>query len=1118
MKFRLIGMTLVCLMYSLLVDANNVKVTDQVSIEKVENNIATISFSLSWDNSWRDDYNWDAVWLFVKFKKRGNTEPWCHAYLADAGHDAGADYTCVPSKTGANVPGIFVHRNSVGGGKAEMKVRLQWQINGNASKVITADDIAKENVFISVQGIEMVYVPHGAYALGDNHSANSFLPIERSLYGPIPEVADIVDNNSGYVISASHAYFPASYAADHVNNPLYSMLYTWYSNTNVETTWKIDFNVPKTIKFFGVSGSTSYPTYAPNGVWYLEGSNDDVKWQILTAADHRMWRAETISYPVQHSIRVSRPGAYRYYRLRFPANYYTMAQNIAMTEQELYVPYGNTGDLVDGEDKVYLTDGNAVSLPVTYPKGFNGFYCMKYEMSQEQYVAFLNKLTYVQQKARIVNNLDNLAIGGYVFGSPLRPNARNGIALYMRRNTGEPVMFANNLKQDDKYFGVDDGQTIACNYLSIADMLAYCDWSGLRPMSELEYEKACRALYPVQPVAGEYAWGDKTIISHATLAISAGTENELPDQGNVNAGNTFGPLRVGSFGTPTSSRQQAGATPWGVMEMSGNLWEMCYNSRTTGLGFVYNNVSYSHGDGTLNAGGATDIGANVWPQAPQAFCLRGGAFNSGDDLLQSSSRFYADNYFRDINTRDSAVGIRAVRSLPVTSVVQAGNIVCENGGTVDTVCNQTAFRVNGSAVVGDGEVNYVWYISLDNQVTWQVIEGCYGQDLTHPGLYNEKQVYQNFHIRRKAYSLTGESVPSNVVVVCVLCDPFREETQSIDRAVAGGVAPVVNDWITGTPQEWAVQGAPAGVSINSATGVLSGITPDMLCNFRVTLKSKKCGAKIYTQNIYITCDFKYSGQVDTIKLGPGLYTFECWGASGGGGNGGSNPAGLGGFCSGQIQLNQNTEIYACVGEWGRGQVVTQAFNGGGAAFSTVGHNGGRGGGATDIRLVSGKWNDAPGLISRIMVAGGGGGAMPDCGGSNTTPGHGGGLAGQTSINQAGGYIYNRSFGGSQTAGGGFLLGSSPYNNGGYGGRGYGCNAGSCCGGGGSGYYGGGALYTSGGGGGSSFISGHPGCNAVDASGNHTGQPDHYSGWRFINSQMKTGVKSGDGLVRIRKEN
>ncbi|MDE5639725.1 MAG: hypothetical protein K2I47_08095, partial [Odoribacter sp.] len=76
------------------------------------------------------------------------------------------------------------------------------------------------------------------------------------------------------------------------------------------------------------------------------------------------------------------------------------------------------------------------------------------------------------------------------------------------------------------------------------------------------------------------------------------------------------------------------------------------------------------------------------------------------------------------------------------------------------------------------------------------------------------------------------------------------------------------------------------------------------------------------------------------------------------------------------------------------------------------------------------------------------------------------------------------------------------------------------GGGGGGFYGG-EAYTgtevwsdAAGGGGSGFISGMAGCNAVNASGSHTGSPNHYSGYIFTDCTMSNGVRNGAGLVRI----
>ena len=97
---------------------------------------------------------------------------------------------------------------------------------------------------------------------------------------------------------------------------------------------------------------------------------------------------------------------------------------------------------------------------------------MKYEISQAQYAAFLSTLTSTQVSNRYSSSNYN--------------SYRNMI-------TGTTGNYSSSLED------------VACNYLTWMDGCAYADWAGLRPMTELEYEKACRGTS--SPVAGEYAWG-----------------------------------------------------------------------------------------------------------------------------------------------------------------------------------------------------------------------------------------------------------------------------------------------------------------------------------------------------------------------------------------------------------------------------------------------------------------------------------------------------------------------------------------------------------------------------------------------------------------------------------
>lgn len=128
-------------------------------------------------------------------------------------------------------------------------------------------------------------------------------------------------------------------------------------------------------------------------------------------------------------------------------------------------------------------------------------------------------------------------------------------------------------------------------------------------------------------------------------------------------------------------------------------------------------------------------------------------------------------------------------------------------------------------------------------------------------------------------------------------------------------------------------------------------------------------------------DFPYTGDYQVfVAPKTGLYKFEGWGARGGyarinGRLGGT--AGLGGYTSGNIKLQEGDTIYIYVGQQGTDSVVkkdsAQAWNGGGLGTwdKTDDEASGAGGGATDFRLVPGPWNDEESLYSRIMVAGAG---------------------------------------------------------------------------------------------------------------------------------------------------
>ncbi|MFM9020177.1 MAG: SUMF1/EgtB/PvdO family nonheme iron enzyme, partial [Sediminibacterium sp.] len=181
----------------------------------------------------------------------------------------------------------------------------------------------------------------------------------------------------------------------------------------------------------------------------------------------------------------------------------------------------------------------------------------------------------------------------------------------------------------------DDGEWITCNYLSWADLAAYLDWAGLRPITELEFEKIGRG--PNTPVVDEFGWGGTTIVGLTALSNTNQT-NEVSNTTNANAlyGNnlTSGPARVGIFATSISDRNAAGSSYYGVMDLTGNVWEQVIKiENSTGRSFTG-----TRGDGQLTSNGDAD--ASSWPDYTGA-CKRGGGWLTIAQRSQLSSRYGA---------------------------------------------------------------------------------------------------------------------------------------------------------------------------------------------------------------------------------------------------------------------------------------------------------------------------------------------------------------------------------------------------------------------------------------------------------------------------------------------
>jgi formylglycine-generating enzyme required for sulfatase activity len=280
---------------------------------------------------------------------------------------------------------------------------------------------------------------------------------------------------------------------------------------------------------------------------------------------------------------------------------------------------------------------------------------MKYEISQSQYADFLNCLTYQQQKARTA--VSPASASGALAMTQFAPS-RNGIRVQVPGSDNvAPSVYGVDGDNDAVFYEDGDGYNRAANFLAWADVAAYLDWAALRPLTELEFEKACRG--PIASLPLEFAWGTPNIVDANTIEKDGTPEEHTidsvpPGYGLASHGydGPQGPLRCGFAATASSNRLQAGASYYGIMELSGNLWEQTVNLTRKGLQY-----EGAHGDGLLTSEGEADV--PNWPGKDALGAgYRGGGWYSGILAqfrdLAVSDRFYI--YLKPDTRRNTSGG------------------------------------------------------------------------------------------------------------------------------------------------------------------------------------------------------------------------------------------------------------------------------------------------------------------------------------------------------------------------------------------------------------------------------------------------------------------------------
>ena len=298
----------------------------------------------------------------------------------------------------------------------------------------------------------------------------------------------------------------------------------------------------------------------------------------------------------------------------------------------VYIPTGNfiyNAGNVGGSGYNNFGGGTQVTVDATtdvptgastgWPNGYSAFYIAKYEVSQGQYVDFLNMITQAHATIRAYTSAANGNTISYASGS----------AYGSRYATTTPNRGCNFLSWDD-----------VTGYDATNIAPGYAAWCAMRPMTEMEFEKAARG---GGTTAYTYPWGNSTP-STETYTVDSGTHTKY--YANYNNAGGAKPINVGHYlsGDVTRTDEQTGASSYGVTDMGGNLWEHLINCAST--------TTPANGDGT------TAVPAS-WPTASSGKGIRGGSWYNTSGNLRVSDR----NHAGWTNTaRNRNIGFRPART------------------------------------------------------------------------------------------------------------------------------------------------------------------------------------------------------------------------------------------------------------------------------------------------------------------------------------------------------------------------------------------------------------------------------------------------------------------------
>jgi formylglycine-generating enzyme required for sulfatase activity len=660
--------------------ANNIRVSNAgLSGRNLTNGFTLVQFNLSWENSWRYSNrtsinNWDAAWVFAKFRL-GEENP---------------IFSNVTLTNGSAVVNVS--------STANLRVGMP------VIKLAGGSTVPVGVVIASINSLTQITLSANITTTASNNQ----LEFQR-----IWEQAwlDNVGHNPGSGMTAEPGLLTPGAAYDSISNPaLGAFIYRSgpgsgpINLTDARLRWNYRSNGLNDSAIIEIQVFAIEMVFVPQGAFFAGPAENN-------SITYLGSEARTALSFVQAGIPCDKEAPFRVNTVAGPT---FQGVNAASNALNLGAR-GNTD----------LTATATAALAAGFPTGVGSFYAMKYELSQGNYREFLNTLTRTQQNTRTATALavgTTAVTNRYVMTNTTAVTNRNGIRCDATVHTNRPIVFYNDLNANGTGNEAADGEWIACNFLSWMDGAAYLDWAGLRPMTELEFEKASRG--GNNPVAFENAWGDLTLVNAVYTLTNAGTVNEqIGTNYSTAAGNAAyqattaalaGPLRSGIFATASSTRKAAGASFWGIFELSGNLREQVV---TTGnaAGRAFTGM---HGNGLLSQVGHANVTA--WPGLVSGEVTgatgageRGGSWNDPQHDLEVANRVRATTAGA---TRTNTFGIRGLRtracSLPPAPVLASSQTLFPYGSI-------QSFSVSGTG-------SHRWVVPAD----WDILSGQGTNQLT----------------------------------------------------------------------------------------------------------------------------------------------------------------------------------------------------------------------------------------------------------------------------------------------------------------------------------------------------------------------------------------------------